>query len=186
MANIVEAIGTKLVEELLNLKDKPYLSAWMYLTSGIIGSIGCFSIISPFSRSVTFLDAIVWKRNLSDSEFVVQFAFWMTVLCVVYSWIRKFWVCACTNKPSKEIRVIYMRLYAIDDLIDLVTAVASLLLVVSFFLQVYNTGTGFISIKAGVVYMWVAYKFLAFIYARFANHNLKIIDDVIKKYPDLD
>ena len=40
MANIVEAIGTKLVEELLNLKDKPYLSAWMYLTSGIIGSIG--------------------------------------------------------------------------------------------------------------------------------------------------
>ena len=186
MANIVEAIGTKLVEELIKLKDKPYLSALLYLTSGIIGSIGCISIISPFSCSVNFLDSIAWKRNLSDSEFVVQFAFWMTILYCAYYCIRRCWAHACTNKPSKEIRVIYTRLYAIDDLIDLVTAAASLLLVVSFFLQVYNTGTGFISERAGVVYIWIAYKSLAFIYARFANHNLKIIDGVIKKYPDLD
>ena len=186
MANIVEAIGTKLVEEFIKLKEKPYLSALLYLTSGMIGGIGCFSIVLPFSCSATFLDSIVWKRNLSDSEFVVQFAFWMTILYFSYYCIRKCWVHACTNKPSKEIRVIYTRLYAIDDLIDLVTSMASLLFVVSFFLQVYNTGTGFISKKAGVVYIWIAYKSLAFIYARFANHNLKIIDGVIETYPDLD
>ena len=185
MTNLVENAGVKLVENLLTSKNKPYLSVLLYLASGIVECVGWISVVAPFNREIIFLNSVVWKRNLSDSEFIVQFAFWVTLLYWVFCCIRKCWIYLCTNEPSEKIRAIYMHLYTIDDLIDLVASVTALLLAITFFLQVYNTGIGFISLKSSIVYTWTVYRSLAFIYIRFKNHNLKIIDNTIKKHPGL-
>lgn len=176
----------KILKIFFDDEHKRSISAVIYFTAGIIGVIAVLSLVMPFSCSADFLDGIVLKRNLSNSEFTLKFAFYMILVCMASGFVRRLVIYGFTNATNKIIRHVYTHAYAIDDVIDLITAVASLLLIISVFLQIYHTGTLFVSVEASVVYFWVLYKFVRLVYVFFANQTLKVIDKVCKEYPDLE
>ena len=161
----------KILKIFFDDEHKKSISAVIYFTAGIIGVIAVLSLVMPFSCSADFLDGIVLKRNLSNSEFTLKFAFYMILVCMASGFVRRLVIYGFTNATNKIIRHVYTHAYAIDDVIDL---------------QIYHTGTLFVSVEASVVYFWVLYKFVRLVYVFFANQTLKVIDKVCKEYPDLE
>ncbi len=181
-----QGIYPKVLKTFFGEQHNKNVSAVIYLTSGLVGILAVLSLVMPFSCSADFLDSIVLKRNLSDSEFTLKFAFYTIIMCMVSGSARWVVIRKFTYESNKKIRHVYTHAYALDDIVDLTTAVASLLFIISVFLQIYHTGMPFVSMKAGAVYIWVLYKFLRLLYVFFANSTLKIIDKVCKDYPDME
>jgi len=181
---MVDTLGnviTTLVDHLLNSKHKPYISVLLYLISGIIGGICVVSNYAPFSCSSEFIDNIILKESLSDSQLVVQFAIWMIIIQLIHSVIQS--ILLNIFEATTDNQKWFTHLFTIGDLIDLLCSIASLLFMATVFIQMYHTGSIYLSGNAKVIYIWVAYKFLAFIYARYANKNVEIIKNSINKYP---
>ena len=176
----------KILKIFFDDEHKKSISAVIYFTAGIIGILAVLSLVMPFSCSADFLDGIVLKRDLSNSEFTLKFAFYSIFVCMASGLARSVVVYGFTNASNKTIRHVYTHVYAIDDVIDLTTAFASLLFIISAFLQIYHTGVPFVSVEASAVYIWILYKFVRLVYVFFANQTLKVIDKVCKEYPDLE
>lgn len=184
MANIATKVIEKVADRYFEEKQAPYLSVCSYLTAGAIGVLCCISQIAPFSCRSEFIDSIVWSSNLERTDFVVIFPLITIILYIIYLCIRK---CVLrTFEITKKNYKPVVHLIAVGDMLDLLASIASLLFMVSVFLQMYHTGSIFISDIAVVAYGWTAYKFLAFFYVRFANKNVEIINNTLTKYPDSD
>jgi len=181
---VVDTLGnviSTLFDHLLNSKHKPYISVLLYLISGIIGGICVVSNYTPFYCSSEFIDNVILMECLSDSQLIVQFPIWMIIIQIIHSVLQS--ILLNVFEVTTDNQKWFTRLFTIGDLIDLLCSIASLLFMASVFIQMYHTGSIYLSCNAKVIYIWVAYKFLAFMYARYANKNIEIIKNSIKKYP---
>lgn len=185
MPDIVGDVCSKLLDRFFEAKHKPYISILLYVFSGIMVGICIVTLVVPFRCSTEFLDDIVWIANLSNESVIVRLTFGASLAYIVYCLIRKILVRVHQEAPGKTLKRIYTFLYTVDDIIDLLAAICTSLFAVSVFLQMYKTGILFVSTKAISVYIWIAARVLAFVARGFAYHNSKIIEGVIKNYPDL-
>ena len=176
----------KLVDKFIEWEHKPCVSNIIYFIGGILGLLSIFSLISSFSISVNFLDKIILKLSLNDSSYAVQIPFVLTIIYLVVYITRKIIICVFQNESNKKLRAIYATMYTIDDVVDFFCSAFSLLFMFSVFIQIYNTGVLFVSYKAVAIYVLITIKTVAMLVVHFKVRNLKIIDGVIKKYPDLD
>lgn len=177
-------LATSILETVVKglFKERRYLSATCYILSGIIGVLCCISTIAPFSCSSDFADSIVWKVNLSNKDLVVYLPL-ISVLAYLAGLLIRYCVLHLIDVEDKT-RKLFVHLLTVVDMIDMLTAIASLLFIVSVFLQMYNTGEIFTSVIAWINYSWIAFNFVTLIYVRYANKNAKIIDTAINKFPD--
>lgn len=178
----------KLMEEgieLLKCKNKPALSVLLYIFSGMIGLLSIISLISPFHINVGFLDNIVWKDNIANDDLLIKITFQIVVICFIFKILGRTIINFYQKKTNMEVRIIYVRVYTIEDILDLLCSIFCLLLMLSVFIQIYNTRILFISWKACFVYIWILSKVFDFWYRRFEVVNLKIIDNVLRKYSDM-
>lgn len=171
----------KTVDGFLKEKHRPAISVLCYLLAGTIGIICFVSPVAPFSCNSEFVDSIIWHGNLEDTDFVVIFSMLSIILYLICTAIRSF-VLHTVDVTMQNYKFIVL-LFTIEDMFDLFAGASSLLFLCSVFLQMYHTGNVFISNLAVFIYLWTAYKFLAFFYARFANKNRKIINNAIFKFP---
>lgn len=185
MSEVLVDICAKIVDGVFKTQNKPHVSTLIYILSGAIGAISGVSLIAPFHCSTGFLDAIAWDENLTDKSIIVQLAFMALLTYIAYVLIRSCLIHLYQVTPATKLRRIYVFLYTVDDVIDLASAVASLLFMISAFLQIYNTGLLFVSLRSIAIYTWIAIRTIYFVVKRFAYRNMKIINDIIKKYPDL-
>lgn len=177
---------TKEIVDFLKQKDRPSISNLLYTLCGAIGILCLLSLIAPFNISLNFIEKIGWEWNLNDKSLFVTITHYILLSHVVVLILRYLAVHIFKNKPNCTIRKIYTFAYSIDDTIELISAVFSLLFVIAVFLQIYNTGVLFISKKSILVYIIVTIKTFLFIFNCFKARNLKIINKVLEKYPDLD
>ena len=177
-------LATSILETVVKglIKERRYLSATCYILSGMIGLLCCISTIAPFSCSSDFVDSIVWKANLSNKDFVVYLPL-TAALAYLTGLLIRYCVLHSIDVEDKT-RKLFVHLFTVVDMIDMLAAIASLLFIVSVFLQMYNTGELFSSAIARINYSWIAFNFVTLIYVRYANKNAKIIDTAIKKFPD--
>ena len=181
MLNFLGNVISTLLESLINNKHKPHISVLVYFVSGIIGSICIVSNYAPFCCNSDFIDGIVLKENLSDLQFVVQFAILMITVQMIYIAIQNILL---TNIMVTRVNCkLFALLFTFGDLIDLLCSIASLLFILTVFIQMYHTGSVYLSSKAIVIYLWIAYKFFTFICARYTNKNIEIINNALKKFP---
>lgn len=179
-AKVIEKVANRFFEE----KHAPYFTICCYLLAGAIGVLCCISQIAPFSCSSDFIDSIVWKGDLKQTDFVVIFPIIAIALYIVCLGIRIHVL--RTYEITKKNYKPFVHLIAVEDMLDLLAGVASLFFMISVFLQMYHTGSIFLSDVAVITYAWTAYKFLAFFYVRFANKNVEIINNTLTKHPDSD
>ena len=182
MTDVAAKVIDKVADSFFKEKQTPYLSVGCYLLAGAIGVLCCISQVAPFSCSSEFIDSIVWKGDLAQTDFVVIFpiitiALYIVCLGIRKRMLRKFEITKENYKP-------FVHLIAVEDMLDLLAGIASLLFMISVFLQMYHTGIVFVSNVTLITYAWTAYKFLAFFYCRFANKNVQIINNALTKYPD--
>lgn len=185
MSDIFGDVCSKILDRFFEAKHKPYISILFYILSGIIVGLCAVTLVVPFRCSTEFLDGIVWTANLSNESAIVRLAFGTSLAYIAYCLIRTILVRVYQEAPGKQLKRICTFLYTVDDIIDLLAAICTFLFAVSVFLQMYKTGIQFVSTKAIGVYIWIAVRVLAFVARGFAYHNSKIIEGVIKNYPDL-
>lgn len=185
MSDIFGDVCSKILDRFFEAKHKPYISILFYVLSGIIVGLCVVTLVVPFRCSTEFLDGIVWVANLSNESMIVRLTFGISLAYIIYCLVRRILVRLHQEAPGKKLKRIYTFLYTVDDIIDLLAAICALLFAVSVFLQMYKTGKLFVSTKAIGIYIWIAIRVLAFVARGFAYHNSKIIEGVIKNYPDL-
>jgi len=180
MSEIVSKAMDKIIDEFFN--EKQYASVTCYLFSGILGVLCIVSQIAPFVCSNSFLDGVILKGNLSDSDLVVSFP---VVMILVYSLsilarhklLRLFEVTKKSRKP-------FVHLLTLVDMCDLFASLGSLLFMISTFIQMYKTGYILMTKTAFFIYGWISINFIALIYARYARINSRIIDNSLNRYPE--
>lgn len=182
MLDFIGNLLSKIFDSFIDGKHRPYVSVCLYVISGTLLLACAISFIAPFSFSFNFIDSIVLEESMSDSLLIINLAFWMIVAYLIHALAQKsilnhFDVTVDSHKW-------FTHLFTIGDMIDLFCSVSSLLFVITISLQMYKTGILYTTCKANTIYGWVMYKFLAFIYARFANKNVAIIKRALEKYPD--
>ena len=185
MSDIVGGVCSKMLDGFFEAKHKPYTSILLYVFSGIMVGLCVVTLVVPFRCSSEFLDGIVWTANLSNESIVVRLTFGISLTYIVYGLVRGFLVRVYQEASGKKLKKIYTFLYTVDDLLDLIAAICSVLFAASVFLQMYKTGILFVSAKAIGIYIWITIRALEFAVRRFAYHNSKIISGAIKDYPDL-
>ena len=177
---------TKAIVKILDRDNRPSLSKLMYLSCGLLGVICLISMVSPFHFSWSLIDNVSWDANWADDNRVLNFAFWMTIIHIFVFVLRKIVVRVFQNISNSELRIIYSTAYTIDDIVELIAAIFTLAFMFSVFIQMYKTQIFFQSGKAYFVYAIIGINCVDFIFNHFRVRNLKVIDNVIKKYPDLD
>lgn len=176
----------KEIIDFLKQKDRPSISNLLYTLCGAIGILCILSLIAPFNISLNFIEKIAWEWNLNDKSLFVAITYYIVLTHVIVLILRYLAVHIFKNKPNGTIRKIYTFAYSIDDTIELISAVFSLFFVMAVFLQIYNEGGLFISKRSIFIYIVVTIKTFLFVFNCFKAHNLKIINKVLEKYPDLD
>lgn len=167
----------KAVDKFINDKHGTSISVLCYLLAGAIGIICGVSFVAPFYCRSEFLDSIIWRGNLENTDFVVIFSLVSIILYLICIGIRRF-VLRIVDVTMENYKLI-VHLITIEDMFDLLAGVASLLFLFSVFLQMYHTGNLFVSDLAVFIYLWTAYKFLAFFYDRFASKNMQNVNNLI-------
>ena len=175
---------TKAIVKILDRDNRPSLSKLMYLLCGLLGVFCLISMVSPFHFSWSLIDNVSWNANWADDNRVLNFAFLMTIIHIFV--LRKIVVRAFQNISNSELRIIYSMAYTIDDIVELIAAIFTLVFMFSVFIQMYKTQIFFQSGKAYFVYAITGINCVDFIFNHFRARNLKVIDNVIKKYPNLD
>lgn len=176
---------TKGIINLLGKEKRPFISTLIYLLCGLLGIVSLISIISPFHFNCSLIDGVEWNETLTDSAKIVSLTFAILIAYLIVYILRKTVVYAFKNIKNSQLRVIYSIAYTIDDIMELVAAIFALVFMISVFIQMYKTQTFFQSGKAYFIYVIIGIKCLDFIFNHFRAHNLKVIDNVIKQYPDL-
>ncbi len=184
MLDIVGDVCSKMLDGFFEVKHKPYVSILLYVFSGIMVGLCVVTLIVPFHCSAEFLDGIIWTTNLNNESIVVRLTFWISLAYIVYRLVREAIVSVYREAPRKKLKRIYIILHTIDDILDLIAAICSVLFATSVFLQMYKTGILFVSTNAIGIYIWITIRALEFVVRRFAYHNSKIISRVIKDYPE--
>ena len=172
--------------KLLGKEKRPFVSTLSYLLCGLLGIVSLISIISPFHFSWSLIDGVEWNKPLTNNEMIVSFTFVILIAYLIVYILRKTIVYAFKNVKNSQLRVIYSIAYTIDDIVELIAAIFSLTFMMSVFIQMYKTQTFFQSVRAYFIYAIIGIKCVDFIFNHFRVRNLKVIDNVIKQYPDLD
>ena len=142
-------------------------------------------MISPYHFSIKFIDGVNFTGRVTDSDLIVRVAFRSMVIYLLVCIVRKIIVRLFQEKNDAFLRNAYAIVYTIDDLVDLITAVTSLVFIIAVFVQVYQSGTIFMSFYAIYVYGLILFRFFAFLGYRFYVKNLADIDSVLKKHSDI-
>ena len=177
---------TKAIVKILDRDNRPSLSKLIYLSCGLLGVICLISMVSPFHFSWSLIDNVSGDANWADDNSVLNITFWMVIAHLFVFVLRKIAVRVFQNISNSELRIIYSTAYTIDDIVEFVAAVFSLVFMFSVFIQMYKTQMLFQSGKAYFIYIIIGIKCMDFIFNHFRARNLKVIDNVINKYPDLD
>lgn len=183
--NILSEI-TKTIIELLDRKDRPSVSTLIYLFCGFIEILCFISCISPVHFSWSLIDKVKWDSNLKSNDMIVKITFWILILYFMMYIIREITVRVFEGESNSKLRIIYANIYTIDDIVELFASIISLVFMIAVFVQMYKTQNLFVSNKSCMIYAVIAIKSGGFIVGCFRRHNLKVIDKVIKKFPDFD
>lgn len=173
-------LATKLCDS-SELHKRPSISNIIYFLCGIIEIIIVISLLSPFHISCNFLDKIEMNTNVTNNDLFVRIAFWGLIVYIIVRVIRKILFYAFPQKDESELRYFHAAIYAIDDIIDALSALLSFLFVFAVFIQFYKSQIVFTSFFAWAIYIIVAIRFLAFIWARTFVKNLEVIDKALNK-----
>lgn len=172
-------------KDLLEEKRRPSLSIIIYIVCGLIEILCIVSVISPYHFSIKYLDDVNFTGMVTDSDLIVRAAFGSMVIYLLVCIVRKIIVRLFQEKNDASLRKAYAIVYTIDDLVDLVVAGTSLVFIIAVFVQVYQSGTMFMSFYATCVYGVILFRVFAFLGYRFYVKNLAVIDSVLKKHSDI-
>ena len=114
------------IVELLEKKDRPYLSSIIYFICGIIMIIVSFIQVLPIKINIDYFNKIDFEAKLDDNSYIVILTLVLLILYVIMFVIRRVAI-HFSNKLSDEIfnnRCVI--LYSVEDTIDLITSITSL------------------------------------------------------------
>lgn len=184
IVEIIKAFAKEGIE-LLKHKNRPALSILLYLFSGMLALLSGISLISPFHINVGFLDNIAWKGSIGNDDLSIMITFEIIVIYFVFKIFKIAIIRYYQEKANSELRMIYARVYTIEDILDLLCAILCLFFMLSVFIQIYYAKILFISYKACLVYVLILSKDLNFCYRHFHVKNLRIIDNALSEYNDM-
>lgn len=176
----------KSIIQMFSKERRPFVSTLIYLIGGLLEVMSLISIVSPFHFGWSFIDEVNWNKNLTDNEKIVSLTCVILVVYLVVYILRKAIVYVFKNTTNSQLRVIYSIAYTIYDIVELIAAFFCCVFMISVFIQMYKTHIFFQSGKAYFIYGIIGIKCIDFSFNHLRIRNLKIIDSVIKKYPDLD
>jgi len=168
------------IVELLEKKDRPYLSSIIYFICGIIMIIVSFIQVLPVKINIDYFNNIDFEAKLDDNSYIVILTLVLWILYVIMFVIRRVAI-HFSNKLSDEIfnnRCVI--LYSVEDTIDLITSITSLVFILTASLQFYKTEQLYVTALAVILYSFIGLKFLSFVLHKIYYHNKKIINDILK------
>lgn len=163
----------------LESKSRPSLSNLMYLISGSLLLICFVTKITSFRIGVSFIDNIEWKGNLNSDDKLVQITFLVVLGYILFHIVREKLVHIYQEETELKLRNIYVNIYTVGDILDLICSLIVLVFMLSVFIQMYNTEIMFISFKACSIYVVVIFKVFSFISFRFKVRNMEVIDKAL-------
>ncbi len=182
---MVKELGKEIIDW-INRKDRCYVSTLAYILCAILVFLSVASTISPFSISISFIDNIVWKSNLTSTSLLVNITFIIDMLSLIVSFARNVALKKAEDLPNAKYKEKCSNYHTVDDIVDMFAAICSLFFMISVFLQMYKTQVFFATFQSLIIYVFIVYKMLSNLWYIFKARNLSIIERVLEKYKDFD
>ena len=175
--NMIEKI--KDVIDLLEKKDRPYVSNIIYVICGLI-LITIYTIKDlQISINSDFFNKVSLREELTDTSDIVQIASTLWVAYITMCIIRYIFLYLSKKLSDEEFAKHCIILHTIEDTIDLINSITSFIFVSIVALQYNKTYQFFYSKNAWFLYVFIVLKFISFILYRFYFHNSKIVNSAI-------
>ena len=175
--NMIEKI--KDVIDLLEKKDRPYVSNIIYVICGLI-LINIYTIKDlQISINSDFFNKVSLREELTDTSDIVQIASTLWVAYITMCIIRYIFLYLSKKLSDEEFAKHCIILHTIEDTIDLINSITSFIFVSIVALQYNKTYQFFYSKNAWFLYVFIVLKFISFILYRFYFHNSKIVNSAI-------
>ena len=165
-----------MINEILSKTERKPLSSYITLLTGLPLLMWFLKKYGNISIESDYLDFIVFDANSTPQSFIKILVVIVTIPLVIDIFNRKI-IYKCLNKNTGEIKnheflIVY---FTIENLLDILSAVAALLL--SILLQ--NEGIKIKALKI-LVPVLIGYKLLSCIYYHYYYKNLKMTKEHLK------
>ena len=178
-------MGEKILS-ILDRENRPSVSNLLYFIGGLMEIVILVSMVSPFHISSNALDNINWSNNFTTSNILVKVSFLAVIIYIILHFFCMFIKDRFKAANNSKFRQVWICVHTIDDTIDLLTSITSFIFVSTVFIQQYKTGEILITGGVQFIYLLIAVRFLFLIIYRFYLKNRHIVENGIKKYPELD
>lgn len=186
---MIATMGKEITKELIRLlkeKDRAFIATLIYIVCAVLSLLSFVAIILPFSVNISFMDNVTWKNSLEAGRLLLHITFAVCLINTVVCIVRWAIIKNLYNSSNQSFRRICGALYTIEDIVELISSLFALMFVLSVFVQIHKTLPPFLSAESVVIYLFVGWKFLSYLWNVFKSRNLKIIDEVLQRYKDLD
>lgn len=167
---------------LLEKKDRPFLSNIFYIISGIIMFAVLLLYILPFKFNVPLLNSIDIKLKLTNDELIVKITTIIVIVYIAIYVLRKILLRFSGKMDNNTFKNVFSNLYTIEDTLDFVASVFSVVFMFCVMVQFYKTSQFFTTKNAYFLYIFFGFKVSVFIIYKIYARNNSIINDVLKEY----
>ena len=182
---MIKEMGKELIEW-FKRKDRSYVSTLAYILCGVLSFLAVASLISPFAINVSFIDDIVWKTDLTNNSTLVNAVLVLAIISALSTIVRYCVIRKTDSLNNAKYASITATFHTIEDIFDLFASFFSLLFMIAVFLQIYHRHIPFLSSKAYMIYLFIAYRLFDYLWHLFESRNSAIIKKALEKYKELD
>lgn len=163
--------------DILNDKNRPFLSNIFYVISGIVLFIGFMFFILPIEFNIALLNNMKIDQNITNSEPIIVITTVITILYIVVFILRKIYIC-CSNKLNDStFYKILLLVHAVEDIMDFLASVFSTVFMGCTTLSIYQDHKYFTTFNAYFLYLFVILKIIIFVIYRIYYKNNAIFNN---------